>query len=201
MSEEYIQCPYCMEDIKAGAILCKHCKSNLQSDNGESSGKPNSPISIKKWAITILIGAIIIIAFIIYLLPHHKKQDLVWNYKYNCAGLLEGKYSFIVGDWSVEGSPSKLTFSPDGWVVITNGKGEVFTRKFYLKEDADEKVSLYQVDKEYYFSNREERTKLYKKDSAVTTSLSIVNTDYKSYIQLESDTVWDEYEINMRLIR
>jgi len=37
------KCPYCIEKIKASAIVCKHCKMSLQEDLSEARNRPEKP--------------------------------------------------------------------------------------------------------------------------------------------------------------
>lgn len=41
MEEDLRKCPYCAEDIKAGAILCKHCGSSINSPGVTQQATPS----------------------------------------------------------------------------------------------------------------------------------------------------------------
>ncbi len=38
-SEEYIQCPMCAEDIKAKAVICRHCRMPVSQKKDAKDGK------------------------------------------------------------------------------------------------------------------------------------------------------------------
>jgi hypothetical protein len=41
-SHDYRECPYCSEEIKVGALTCKHCKINIESADKSKSEEPIS---------------------------------------------------------------------------------------------------------------------------------------------------------------
>lgn len=45
MEEDLRKCPYCAEDIKAGAILCKHCGSSINSPAAQPQAAPISDVA------------------------------------------------------------------------------------------------------------------------------------------------------------
>lgn len=44
MEQDLRKCPYCAEDIKAGAILCKHCGSSITSPGVQPQATPISHV-------------------------------------------------------------------------------------------------------------------------------------------------------------
>ena len=61
-------CPYCKEDIKPNAIVCKHCGMNLQTGQKVGTSQPQTqPVKKKNnGCLTLLILAVI--AIVIYLI-------------------------------------------------------------------------------------------------------------------------------------
>ncbi|KAA3643477.1 MAG: hypothetical protein DWQ07_23480 [Chloroflexi bacterium] len=62
------QCPYCAEDIKAAAIVCKHCGRQLPEYDGEMrehqrTGENRYPLPKKtRWMITLVLTALVFLA-------------------------------------------------------------------------------------------------------------------------------------------
>ena len=65
---QIIQCPFCSEDIRAGAIKCKHCGSDIEYE--EYQGKVKASQHQSYWSFTILsillpvIGLILGVAYL-----------------------------------------------------------------------------------------------------------------------------------------
>lgn len=79
--EDIVVCPFCKEDIKAGAIRCKHCGSTLlgPSDNNNDmvSVVPKGTLQIPLWSLILSIMSL-------FAFP----EDLsAWG-RYNIIGML-----------------------------------------------------------------------------------------------------------------
>ncbi len=76
-----VECPYCKENIKPNAIVCKHCGMNLQT--GQASSVPKQLPQKKKSSGCLTFFIIVIISLIIFLFwpkgeatPEEKQKDI-----------------------------------------------------------------------------------------------------------------------------
>lgn len=68
-THQIVQCPFCSEDIRAGAIKCKHCGSDIEYEE-EYRGKVKANMHQSYWSfsiLSILLPIVGIILGIVYL--------------------------------------------------------------------------------------------------------------------------------------
>ncbi len=96
-----MECPYCKEEIKDGAIKCKHCGSMLNGSPSPLSLNPKSKVTAG--ILALLLGGLGIHKFylgawgwgIVYIL-------LIWTYIPMIMGLIEGIRYLTLSDEEFE---------------------------------------------------------------------------------------------------
>ena len=130
---EYIECPYCGEDIKAKAIKCKHCKSEIINYTNRVENINNESVLTIGWIIgTLLLPIIGIIGWLYGIIKNRKGawgllsiSILAWIFSalFIYPLFTSNNNQQLAGQKSID---AQLSSSEDekNWVTIAEWQGE-----------------------------------------------------------------------------